>query len=104
MLKDPNPTLADIRNPYSILIYLMDRPELGPLLLEMSFNDLLKAAFFQFTAWPDLQNEVLQATGQFLETIDQYVVWASIYKDIKHIKIDRISSKVTPFKMLDLPL
>ncbi|KAJ9069085.1 hypothetical protein DSO57_1022104 [Entomophthora muscae] len=97
MLKDPNPTLADIRNPYSILIYLMDRPELGPLLLEMSFNDLLKAAFFQFTAWPELQNEVLQATGQFLETIDQYVVWASIYKDIKHIKIDRISSKSLEF-------
>lgn len=58
MMRRPNPSLADLRSPYNILIYLMDRPEVGPLLLEMSFNDLLKAAFFQFSACPDFQNEV----------------------------------------------
>ncbi|KAI0243713.1 hypothetical protein L0F63_001795, partial [Massospora cicadina] len=88
MLRKRNPSLLELQRPYDILIALSDKPELGSPLLNRSLGDLLKTSFSQFLECSNHQDEVLGATSRFLETVDQYVIWAVIYKDIKSFTLE----------------
>jgi hypothetical protein len=74
--------IADIARPYKILISLLDRSEIGSVILEHTFIDVIRSLKASCEG-DDLRDEILQAGNMFLEMVDPFVVGRQLYEVLR---------------------
>ncbi|KAL3899915.1 MAG: hypothetical protein SGCHY_001710 [Lobulomycetales sp.] len=75
-------TIPEISRPYKILISLLDRAEVGNMILDHAFIDILQSLQdrVSVTTDPDLRAEIVQNGNMFMEMVDPFVVGCHFFR------------------------
>ncbi|KAJ3334101.1 hypothetical protein HDU76_010223 [Blyttiomyces sp. JEL0837] len=94
--------LAEIGKPYRVMISLLDKAEIGSVILEDIFIDVLGSLQDKYLRSAN-QQEILQTAGMLLGNIDSYTMWRQIY-DILKISPFASSGDSQVYQLVDFAL
>ncbi|KAK5672429.1 hypothetical protein QVD99_001192 [Batrachochytrium dendrobatidis] len=83
--------ISELNRPYKIIISLLDKPELGPLIMDTLFLDILRSLKRHCERSSQLSAELLSVATMLLDNLDAFFIWKQLHEmltlDKDHIEI-----------------
>ncbi|KAI8927393.1 Dopey, N-terminal-domain-containing protein [Entophlyctis helioformis] len=76
---DPSLPASDLARPYKILISLLDKPELGPVIVDAVFIGILRSLKLKCTQSPQLMSELLPVATMLFDNLDAFFIWKQLH-------------------------
>ncbi|KAH6562158.1 hypothetical protein BASA83_005784 [Batrachochytrium salamandrivorans] len=72
--------IAELSRPYKITISLLDKPELGPLIMDTLFLDILRSLKIKCEKSKNMLIELLPVATMLLDTLDAFFIWKQLHE------------------------
>ncbi|KAJ3396413.1 hypothetical protein HDU92_003035 [Lobulomyces angularis] len=82
--------IQELIKPYKVLISLLDKAEIGQLLLDNIFLDILTSLYTKCKLLDeDMRLELLQTGNMFFSMVDPFIIWRHLFMLLKSLKISK---------------
>ena len=82
----PSLTIHDYSKPYKIIISLMDKPEIGPVIMDALFLDIIVSLNQKIDS--SIFKELLPTAVMMMDTLDAFFVWKQMHSLVSNSHID----------------
>ncbi|KAL2915392.1 hypothetical protein HK105_205008 [Polyrhizophydium stewartii] len=76
---DPLLSVAELSKPYRIAISLMDKPEIGPPVMDSLFIDIMRSLKLRLEQPQQHASEIFQVASMLLDSLDAFFIWKQLH-------------------------